>query len=102
MEPGPLDLDGCEFLSCDLEPGLVGVGVKFGVDPQSRLGCGAPDQVHHYRSAYQRSPTPVLRDMTEHPVLDLVPLARARWEMAHGNPETDRISEPLQGDLPQA
>ena len=42
-----------------------------------------PDQVHHHLPTHQRPAPPVLRDVTEHPVLDLVPLARPRRKVAH-------------------
>src|SRR5580704_16645163 len=86
MELGPRDLDTSKLLIGHLEARLIGVGVQFGVDPQSCLGFRIPNQVHHDGSADQRPPTPILRDMAEHAVLDLVPLTGPRGEMAYGDP----------------
>ena len=33
--------------------------------------------------AHQRATTPVASDVGEHAMFDLVPLARARWEVTH-------------------
>jgi hypothetical protein len=59
------------------------------------------DQVHHDLQAPQGHATPILRDMAEHPVLDLIPLARTRWEVADRNRQAKLIRESLNGDLPQ-
>src|SRR5664280_1761081 len=87
VELGLRDLDRGELFIRDLEASLVGVGVQFGVDPQARLGLRIPDQVHHNGPADQWATTPILRDMAEHAVFDLVPLAGPRGKMAHGNPQ---------------
>ena len=50
----------------------------------------------------ERPSPPVLRDVTEHPVLDLVPLARARREVADRNPQPQLVGQALQLQLPQA
>src|SRR5271166_858884 len=40
--------------------------------------------------------------MAKHTMLDLVPLTRPRRKVAYTDPQTSRISEPLQAHLPQA
>src|SRR3954470_13634716 len=60
------------------------------------------DQVHHDFQAPQGYPTPILRDMAEHPVLDLVPFTRTRWEVADRNRQTDLIGKSLNSDFPQS
>ena len=42
-----------------------------------------------HRPADQRSPSPVLGDVAEHLVLDLVPLARPGREVAHRDPQAE-------------
>jgi len=41
------------------------------------------DEVDHHLNIHQRLTTPVLSYEAEEPMLHLVPLAGARWEMAH-------------------
>ena len=57
---------------------------------------GAHDNLH-----LQRLATPVGGDVAEHAVLNLVPLARARGQMADTDVQTARIGETLQFPLPQ-
>src|SRR5438874_3995424 len=40
--------------------------------------------------------------MAEHPVLDLVPLTRPRWKVAHRDAQACLVRQTLQLDLPQA
>jgi hypothetical protein len=39
--------------------------------------------------------------MAEHAMLNLIPLARSWWEMAHRDPQFRLVGQPLQGHLPQ-
>ena len=78
------------------------VGVQLGTDRQTATRRRVANQVHHHLQAHQRPTSPVLRDVTEHPVLDLVPLARARWKMAHRDPKPRLVRQLLQLPLPQA
>ena len=50
---------------------------RNGIEPR------AGDQIDDDFVTHQGSPAPVLGDVAEHPVLDLVPLARSRREVAH-------------------
>ena len=49
----------------------------------------------------QRAAPPVLRDVAEHPVFDLIPLARPRREVAHRDPQAGLIGQLLQLHLPE-
>ena len=51
-------------------------------DAQPGRGACVANQVDHGLEGAQRTPAPVLRDVAEQPMLDLVPLARARREVA--------------------
>ena len=51
-------------------------------DLQPGLGRRRRDQVDDHLVAHQRLAAPVLADEREEPVLDLVPFARARREVA--------------------
>ncbi len=59
------------------------------------------DQADHHLSAGQRSTPPVLRDMTEHPVFNLVPFAGAGWKVTDVTDQPGFIDEFLQFQLPE-
>src|SRR6516165_10446184 len=90
-----------EFPICHLDPLLIGVGIELGFYAQARPRSRAPNQVHYDRTTHQWPPPPVLGDVAENPVLDLVPLARPRREVTDGNPQTRLIGQTLQTDLPE-
>ena len=50
----------------------------------------------------QRTTPPVLRDVAEHPVFDLVPLARPGREVTHRDLQSRLIRQILEADLPQS
>ncbi len=90
------DSHRCQLLVRHLDPGLVRMRIKLRLDLQACPGRRVPNQVDHHRSTHQGPTTPILGDMAKHPVLDLVPLARPRWEMADRDAEPDLIGQPLQ------
>src|ERR1700704_1839554 len=49
----------------------------------------------------QRPPPPILRNMTKHPMFDLVPLAGPRRKVPDVERQTDLVGELLECDLPQ-
>ena len=59
------------------EAGLVAALVESRAHAETGGGAGMADQRDEGLEGAERTPTPVLRDVTEQPVLDLVPLARA-------------------------
>ena len=75
--------DGSEFVIGDLDLFGVGVFIDLGLDSQARSCRSAADQIDDDLPAEQGTPAPVGCNMTKHAVLDLVPLAGFRWEMAH-------------------
>src|SRR5262249_60143452 len=95
------DLHGSQFLVRDLDPGGVRVAVEFRLHPQARFRPGVRDQIDDDLVAGQRTATPVDGDLTEQAVLDLVPLARPRWEMADRNGQPQFVRQALQRHLPQ-
>jgi hypothetical protein len=72
------DGDGLDLGFADLDALLVAAGIECALDFQTGLGCRRTDQLDHGKAIRQRPAAPVLRDVTEQPVLDLVPLRRAR------------------------
>src|SRR5216683_2861117 len=95
------DVDGGKFVVRNDAPGRILVGVQFAFDFEPRGGGRGSDQVHHHFVADQGLATPVLRDGRKQTVLDLVPLAGTRWEVAHRNFQSRFIREFLQLELPQ-
>jgi len=102
MKSRPANVQGLHFLVGDLDSERVRARVKSGPDGQSRsrLGCG--NQVDHHLMAGQGASPPVLRDPGRHAVLDAVPLAGSRREMADRHFQALPIRKFLEPALPQA
>jgi hypothetical protein len=71
------DFEAFHCGSADLDALLVGAGVERALDFQTGLGGGRPDQFDHGKAIRERPAAPVLGDVAEQPVLDLVPLCAA-------------------------
>lgn len=78
----------------------VDVLVKLSVRTQALLGGDAADELHHDLPRQQWPAAPVVGDVAEHSVFDLVPLARARWEVAHLYRRSDLVGQVLQLHAP--
>ena len=75
-------------------------GVEFGSDLKPG-GCpDVPDAVDDGLVRRQRGAPPVRRDVTEEPVLDLVPLAGARRKMTHLDGQSGLVGQLLKLVLP--
>lgn len=70
VEAGHLDVG-------DLDALLVGPPVERAGDFESGLGRGCADQFSDGEAVSERPAAPVLSDVAEQPMLDLVPLRRA-------------------------
>ncbi len=90
-----------EFRVADFDSGVVGIGVQLGADKQAGFRRRAADQIDDRLMAEQRLAAPVLGDEAEETMLDLVPFARARREVAHADVETGTIGQFLQFPLPK-
>ena len=73
----------------------VGIGVEFGMDRESLLCFRVGNQLDDHLSAHEGNCPPVRRDVAEHPVLDLVPLARTRWVVRDRDGQTRVIDKTL-------
>src|SRR6266542_3768802 len=80
----------------------IDVLIQLGADSQSRRRLSAPDELDDDRVTRKRSAAPVPGDVAEHAMLDLVPLARTRWEMAHRQSQTQVVRQLLQRHLPES
>ena len=101
MECSSLQLYFGELFIGNPDASPVEVGIQLRLDPQSLLRRRAADQVDDDGSRAKRLATPVLRDVAKHAVLDLVPLARARREMADRDPQAQVVRQTLQHHFPQ-
>ena len=101
-----------EHVSFDIEGSHLGIGhfsalgiavcVEFAGDGETGGGRGGGDQLDDGAAAGEWSATPVLGDVTEQAVLDLVPLGGPGWVMANGDGEPGLVGEFLEFQLPQA
>ena len=81
MEWVGLELNGGELVVGDLDAGRVAGGVERGLDTQTGGRGGVGDQIDDHLVAGQRAAAPVERNLAEHSMLDLVPLAGAGRKM---------------------
>ncbi len=102
MEFVALEVNRGEVRVADLDAGFVGILVQCGLHAQTFIGRDAADEVDHHLPAQQRSTAPVVGDVPEHAMLDLVPLAGAWRKMAHLNLQAEFIGQPLKLQPPQA
>src|SRR5205814_4642120 len=79
-----LDPQTREFGVGDLDLGFIALPVDGGADDQAGACRGAGDETHDRLMAHQGPAAPVVRDETEQPMLDLVPLAGTGREVTDG------------------
>jgi hypothetical protein len=102
MKAVGLKLHGLHLLSTHFASGRVLASIQPASHGQALRGGGPGNQMHDCFVITQRLATPVGGDEGEQPVLDLVPLAGARREVADRDGEPGLIGELLQLKLPQA
>src|ERR1700690_3288499 len=85
-----------------LPTGWVGSGVELALDRESGLGGGRRDQLEDDRVALEGFAAPVLTDPGKQTMLDFVPFAGPRRQMADHDRQARRISELLEFPFPQA
>jgi len=96
-----LDINCRKLFICDPNSFRVAIQIQLGFDTQPGVGCGIADQAYDHGATHQRHASPVLRDMAEHPMLNLVPFTRARGKVTDLDPQAQLIGQTLQGYLPQ-
>jgi hypothetical protein len=101
MERVAGDVEALHLGVADLDALLVGARVEGTFDFQSGFGRGRADQLDDGDMISQRPAAPVLRDVTEQTMLDLIPLRRARRVMVDTQHKIRLVGELLQLDLPQ-
>ena len=75
-------------------------GIELGLDLKPGRRSRVADAVDDGLIGRQRGPAPVRRDVAKEPVLDLVPLARAGWEVTHLDGQAGLIGQMLKLMLP--
>jgi hypothetical protein len=95
------EVDGCKLRVVDLDALGIFVCVKLRAHLQARIGGGGGDELNDGAIAAQRFASPVDGNEREEPVLDLVPLAGARRQMADGDGKFEFVGKLLKLDLPQ-
>jgi hypothetical protein len=88
-------------LATDLDPRGIGVLIQFGLEDKPRVGRGMTNYIDHYFMTDQRPPPPMRRNMTNHPMFALMPLAGPRRKVPDVERQTDRVGELLACDRPQ-
>src|SRR5262249_59541375 len=95
------DVEASYLGFADLDALLVAARVERAFDLEPGLGRRRADQFDHGKAIRERPAAPVLRDVAEQPVLDLVPL-RCAWRIVmDADHEAGLISQLLQFELPE-
>jgi hypothetical protein len=100
MECVALDVESFHFGIGDLDSLFVGCSVERALDFQAGFGGGRGNQLDDGQAIGQGPRTPVLRDVAEHAMFDLVPLRGARWIVMDVEHEARGVCELLQLDFP--
>lgn len=85
MKRVSLQVNRRQFLIADFDPRRIGSVIEFGSDFRAGLGRCVRYQIDDDLVAHKRAAAPILGDVAEHPVLDLVPLAGPGRKVAHMN-----------------
>src|SRR3954469_5015098 len=100
MKSSLLDRESFHLRRLDLPTNWIAPSIQPCLHAQSSVRSRIADEVDHRFVGRQRPTTPVLRNVAEEPVLDLVPLARARGEVTDHDPDPRLVREALQFELP--
>src|SRR5215467_484276 len=101
MELVTSDAEAFHLGLADLDALTIMAGIERTCDLETSLGRRRADQFDHSQAVSERPAAPVLRDVTEQPVFDLVPLGCARWIVVDMDYEAALVGELLQFDLPE-
>ena len=93
------ECESSEFLLRDHAAFRIGLGVEFRLNRKAFLRGGVAEEFHDDLPARQRHGSPVGGDVAEHPVFDLVPLARPGRIVGDRDQEMRLIRQLLQLQL---
>ena len=94
-------VDGGHLEIGNLDTLWIFVFIQFGAHLETVFGCRRSDQLNDRAIAAQWFTSPVDRDEGKKAVLDLVPLARAGWQVANRDGELELIGQLLKLDFPE-
>src|SRR3954469_4855365 len=77
-----LDVEACHLLVANLDPLRIAPRVQHAVHCQPARRRGRGNQIHNGRMADERAASPILGDVAEQAMLDLVPLRGSGWIVA--------------------
>jgi len=100
MECIAFDVEGGHFGVADFDSLGVAIGVEFAANREAVLRGGCRDQLDNRRPARQGLAAPILCNVTEQAVFDLVPFRRAGRIVADDDGQTRLVGELLQLDFP--
>src|SRR5262252_6697786 len=101
VEGGSLKPNSRHLARTHLDADRILPRIESRLDTQPRRRAGTTNEADDHLAAQQGLSPPVRSDMAKHTMLDLVPFARARREMAYRYMQPRLIGEPLQLCLPQ-
>src|SRR6266498_3347763 len=95
-----LEIDRSKLCVRHFDAFLIMPFVEFCVNTKAFSRGSMPNQIDHHCSTKQRSAAPILGDMTEHSVLNLIPLTGTRGEMTDRDAQSALIRQSLEAELP--
>src|SRR3989304_8618695 len=102
VEVAALNGQGVHLFVGDGLAGLIGCLVQLGMNLQPFSRTRGGDELHDDHAADQGTATPILGDVAEHSMLDLVPFARAGRKVSDMQSQPQFIGQALEFRLPQA
>ena len=102
MKVGPIHIHCGELCIGDFDARGVLSGIQFGPYYQACLNGRVGDQINDDIVTHQRPTAPVLGNVAEHAMFDLVPFSSSRREMTDTNHYPEVHSPVEQGYFPQA
>ena len=101
VEGVPGEVDRRHLGGIGLLAGLISRLVALGLHSKSRVRRGGRDECDHHFVADQGLASPILGDVAEEPMLDLVPFAGGWGKMTHGDFQSELAAQLRQTPFPQ-
>src|SRR5215217_8242 len=89
------EVHGIHFRVRYLDARRIDVFIELATNLETGLRCRCGDELDDDLMADERLAAPVAGDEREQAMLDLVPLAGARWQVTHRNGNTEFVGELL-------
>jgi len=102
MEFRRAETDPGQLLFCYYFFRRILILIHFRADSKSSICFCASNELYDRCIAYQRAAAPVLCDMAEHTMFNLVPFTGSRWKVADFQAQAKFVGQLLQRHLPQA